>query len=254
MVHRSNAMAALVAAAWMWMIPGAPAGAQQGGGGRGAGQPDPFAVDDHTGFESIFDGKTMKGWDGDPAFWRVENGALVGESTKEKRLTRNTFLIWRGGEPKDFELKAEYRLNATNSGIQYRSVELTDIGKWVMKGYQADIDFENRYTGQLYEERGRGFLALRGQMTHIEDGKKPRVTGSLQTADELKGLIKADDWNHYHIIARGNMLLHVLNGRVTAVVIDDDTTNRALGGLIGLQLHMGPPMKVEFRNIWLKKL
>ena len=151
-------------------------------------------------------------------------------------------------------MKAEYRLNATNSGIQYRSVELTDIGKWVMKGYQADIDFENRYTGQLYEERGRGFLALRGQMTHIEDGKKPRVTGSLQTADELKGLIKADDWNHYHIIARGNLLIHVLNGRVTAVVIDDDTKNRALGGLIGLQLHMGPPMKVEFRNIWLKKL
>ena len=111
-----------------------------------------------------------EGWDGDPAFWRAANGALIGQSSSENPVKQNTFLIWRGGAPKDFELKVEYRLSATNSGIQIRSVQLPagpDIGKWVMKGYQADIDAENQFTGQIYEERGRGFLAMRGQATFI---------------------------------------------------------------------------------------
>ena len=173
------------------------AGAQQNppprGQGRGPGI-DPLAPDDHTGFESIFDGKTLKGWDGDPQFWRVENQTIIGESTAEKPLKLNTFLIWRGGQPRDFELKVEYRVNSTNSGVQYRSVELPDVGKWVLKGYQADIDFANQYTGQLYEERGRGFLAMRGQMTRILSGKK-QIVGNLRSGDELKELIKTNDWN-----------------------------------------------------------
>src|SRR2546428_7898482 len=183
---------------------GPPQGQPRGGAGRGPGI-EALASDDRTGFESIFDGKSLKGWDGDPTFWRVENETIIGESTAEKTLKVNTFLIWRGGEPKDFELKVEYRINSTNSGVQYRSVELTDVGKWVMKGYQADIDFQNTYTGQLYEERGRGFLAMRGQVTYLQTGKK-RVIANLRSGDELKGLIKADGWNQFHIIARGNML------------------------------------------------
>ena len=230
---------------------GAPQGQPRGGAGRGPGI-EALASDDHTGFESIFDGKTLKGWDGDPALWRVENETIIGESTAEKPLKVNTFLIWRGGQPKDFELKLEYRINSTNSGVQYRSVELPEVGKWVMKGYQADIDFQNTYTGQLYEERARGFLAMRGQMTLLQQGKK-RVIANLG-GDDLKSLIKVNDWNQYHIIARGNSLTHVLNGRLMAAAIDDDATNRAMGGLIGFQMHMGPPMKVEFRNIWLKNL
>jgi Domain of Unknown Function (DUF1080) len=229
-----------------------PQGQPRGGGGRGPGI-DALAPDDHTGFESIFDGKSLKGWDGDPAFWRVENEALVGESTAEKPLKVNTFLIWRGGQPKDFELNLEYRINSTNSGVQYRSVELPEVGKWVMKGYQADIDFQNTYTGQLYEERGRGFLAMRGQMTLLQQSKK-QVIANLGGGDDLKTLIKANDWNHLHVIARGNAITHVLNGRLMAAAIDDDATNRAMGGLIGFQMHVGPPMKVEFRNIWLKGL
>ena len=232
-------------------------GAQQGpprggGGGRGPGI-EALAADDHTGFESIFDGKTLKGWDGDPTFWRAENDEIIGETTPEKQLKINTFLIWRAGQPKDFEMKVEYRINATNSGVQYRSVELPEVGKWVLKGYQADIDFQNQYTGQLYEERGRGFLALRGQVTSLQPEKK-KVIANLQNGDELKGLIKATDWNQLHIIARGNSLTHILNGRLMAVAIDDDPKNRAMGGLLGFQLHMGPPMKVEFRNVWLKNL
>ena len=109
---------------------------------------------------SIFDGQTLNGWDGDPAYWRVENGAIAGETKPGASPKQNTFLIWRGGAPGDFELQAEYRLTGGNSGIQYRSAELPDL-RWGMKGYQADIDAAQQYTGQIYEERGRGFLALR---------------------------------------------------------------------------------------------
>ncbi|MBK7598337.1 MAG: DUF1080 domain-containing protein [Acidobacteria bacterium] len=212
---------------------------------------DQLVLNDHAGFESIFDGKTLNGWDGDPAFWRVENEAIVGESTSEKPLKVNTFIIWRGGKPADFELKLEYRINSTNSGVQYRSVELPEIGKWVMKGYQADIDFQNTYTGQLYEERGRGFLAMRGQMTQLQTGKK-QIIANLRSSDDLKSLIKPGDWNQLHIIARGNLLTHILNGHLMAQTIDDDPSARAINGLIGFQMHVGPPMKVEFQNIKLK--
>ena len=210
-------------------------------------------MDDHTGFESIFDGKTLKGWDGDPQFWRVENETIIGESTAEKPVKLNTFLIWRGGQPKDFELKLEYRMNSTNSGVQYRSVELPEVGKWVLKGYQADIDFANQFTGQLYEERGRGFLAMRGQMTQLQPGKK-RVIANLRSGDDLKGLIKTNDWNQVHIIAGGNVLTHIFNGHLMAQAVDDDAAGRAMGGLLGFQMHIGPPMKLELRNIWLKNL
>jgi hypothetical protein len=205
------------------------------------------------GFLSIFDGKTMSGWDGDPKFWRVDDGALVGQTTKEKQPEQNTFLIWRGGEPADFELKCEFKLTGFNSGIQYRSVELPDI-KWAMKGYQADMDGEQQYTGQIYEERGRGFLALRGQFSYIPEGKKPGMVGSLGDPNELKALIHGGDWNTLDIIARGNTLTQTLNGRMMSGLIDDDGTSRKLSGLIGIQVHKGPPMKVEVRNIRLKTL
>jgi hypothetical protein len=240
--------------------PPTPPAGQTGGGARGGGPrgADPLVLDDHTGFVSIFDGATLKGWDGDPSLWRVENGAIVGQSTEQNPVKQNTFLIWRGGEPADFELKLEFRMDSTNSGVQIRSVQLPpgpDIGKWVMKGYQADIDFANQYTGQIYEERGRGFLAMRGQAVYVPEGGRPRVIGNLQqSADELKAIVRTNGWNQVHIIARGNTLIQILNGAVTSMVIDDDSKNRALSGLVGLQMHVGPPMKAEFRNIWLKRL
>jgi 3-keto-disaccharide hydrolase len=237
-------------------VPGAPQG--RGRGGSPPVRPEPLAMADHAGFESIFDGSSMKGWDGDPAFWRAANGALTGRSSSENPVKQNTFLIWRGGAPKDFELKLEYRLSATNSGVQIRSVQLpagADVGKWVMKGYQADIDAENQFTGQIYEERGRGFLAMRGQATYIPDGGRPKAIGNLQqTPDELKALIKTGEWNQIHLIARGSTIIQILNGAVMSMVVDDDVKNRQLGGLIGFQMHVGPPMTVEFRNIFLKSL
>lgn len=207
---------------------------------------------EESGFQSIFDGATLKGWDADPKFWRVEDGAIVGQTTKEIQPAQNTFAIWRGGEPANFELKLEYRLTGFNSGIQYRSIELPDI-KWAMKGYQADMDGEQRYTGQIYEERGRGFLALRGQFTYIGAAAKPGLVGTLGGGDELKALIHDPGWNNLDIIARGSTLIQILNGRVMSMLIDDDTVNRRLSGLLGIQVHKGPPMKIEVKNIRLKK-
>jgi hypothetical protein len=234
------------------------------GPGRGRGGPQPLPFENRDGFEQIFDGTSLKGWDGDPKYWRVADGAIVGETTAENKLTENTFIIWRGGEPADFELKLEYRINATNSGIQFRSTHLppgTDSmggkveGKWVLKGYQADIDIANRFTGMLYEERGRQFLARRGQFNWIPPaGGEPRILGALQTTPEaLQAIIKNNDWNQVHVIARGNLITHIINGNVTCVLIDDDAQGRSLKGLIGFQVHTGDPMKVEFRNVWLKK-
>ncbi|HKW97575.1 MAG TPA: DUF1080 domain-containing protein [Bryobacteraceae bacterium] len=221
------------------------------GGGFEMELPQPLK--DETGFRQIFDGKTLTGWDGDPKLWRVENGAIVGETTAQTMPKQNSFLIWRGGSPADFELKLQYRLGAVNSGIQYRSIELPNI-RWAMKGYQADIDAEDRFTGQIYEERGRGFLALRGQFNYVPAGKKPGVVGSLGDGGELKSFIQNGGWNDYDIIARGNVLVQVMNGHVMSGLVDDDVPNRKMSGLIGIQLHLGPPMKVEVRNIRLKTM
>jgi hypothetical protein len=204
-----------------------------------------------VGFQPIFDGRSLTGWDGDPGFWRVENGSLVGQTTVDKQPVQNTFLIWRGGSPADFELKLQFKLTGFNSGIQIRSVELPEF-KWAMKGYQADMDGVQQYTGQLYEERGRGFLAMRGQFSYIPQGGKPGLVGSLGDGNELKARIKGEDWNDLHLIARGNTIAQLLNGRLTSMVIDDDVEGRKLDGLIGIQVHKGPPMKIEVRNIRLK--
>jgi hypothetical protein len=208
---------------------------------------------EETGFQSIFDGKTLTGWDADPDFWRVNGGAIVGETSATHQPKQNTFCIWRGAKPADFELKAQYRITGGNSGFQYRSVERTDIARWVMQGYQADIDAPQSYTGQLYEERDRGFLAPRGTFSYAADGKKPAVVGSVGDSDQLKGFILNDDWNAIHIIARANSLVHLLNGHVMCTFLDDDTVHRKRDGLIGIQLHLtSTGMKIEARNIRLK--
>jgi hypothetical protein len=212
------------------------------------------AANDDPGFELIFDGKTLRGWEGDTNYWRVDNGCLVGEITPDKLLKQNSFIIWRGGRTRDFELKVEYRISAKgNSGINYRSAMATN-GPWAMRGYQADIDGQNRYTGQNYEEKGRTFLAMRGQATRLEAGKLPQIVASLGETNELRSAIRNEDWNEYHLIVRGSVLTHIINGRVMSVVVDDDTANRRLDGLLGVQVHVGPPMKIEYRNLRLKKL
>jgi hypothetical protein len=240
-------------------------GRGQRGGGDGGPGTLPLNLDDRTGFVPIFDG-TMKSWDGDPALWKAENGMLVGETTEKNALKENSFVIWRGGETADFELKLEFRMNATNSGIQFRSQHLQPggegrgavTGKWVLKGYQADIDFANRFTGMIYEERGRGFLTQPTEPRQAvylgADGSK-KVIGHLErNPDELKAIVKPGDWNYVHLIARGNTIVNIVNGHVTALLVDDDAKARSLKGLLGFQIQVGPPMKIEFKNIAMKKL
>jgi hypothetical protein len=205
-------------------------------------------------FVKIFDGKTLTGWDADTSFWRVENGVIVGQVFPGKPLKTNTFLIWRDGQPADFEFKAEYRISPQgNSGVQYRSEELPDI-RYALKGYQADIDGADQYTGQNYEERGRGFLAMRGQKVLLKANEKPVIKGFVGNSDSLKALIKKGGWNEIHIIARGNKMQHFINGVLMSEAVDEDTANRKSSGLLGMQVHVMPQMKVEYRNIFLKKL
>ena len=238
--------------------------AQQGqppGGRPPGGPPRNFDLSkivpplEETGFTQIFDGKSLEGWDCDSDFWRAEGGEIIGETQPDHQPKQNIFCIWRGGKPADFELRLQYKLTGEtgNSGIQYRSVELPEVAKWVLKGYQADIDGKEMFTGQVYEERLRGFLALRGQISYVGDGKKTAWLGTLGSNEELKGVIKSGDWNDLTIIARGNTLVQLINGRVMSIVIDDDKANRKMDGEIGIQLHVTKAaMKIETRNIRIK--
>lgn len=205
------------------------------------------------GFVPIFAG-TLKDWDGDPAYWRVENGTLIGEVRPDTLLNRNTFIIWRGGEVADFELKLEYRVSSEgNSGINYRSSEVADV-KWAMRGYQADIDGKDQWSGQNYEERGRTFLAYRGQSVVMKPGAAPEIVRVLGDRAELQKKVRKEDWNEVHIVARGNLLQHFTNGVLMSEVRDEDSEKRSMKGLLGVQVHTGPPMKIEFRNIRLKRM
>jgi len=217
-------------------------------------RPEPM-TGDGDGFTSIFDGKTLQGWDGDPRYWRIEEGAITGEITPETIVKSNTFIIWNGGEPRDFELKVDYRITAAgNSGINYRSAVIADpvtpANRFAMRGYQCDIDGANRYTGQNYEEKGRLFHALRGQVSRRIGGQKPIL---LSTFPDPKDAITTE-WNAVHLIIRGNTLIHMINSRLMSVVIDDDPPLRTMQGKIGVQVHVGPPMKVQYKNFRIKNL
>lgn len=205
------------------------------------------------GFKNIFDGKSLNGWKGDTAHWHVINKSIVGEVTQDKPIKTNTFLIYDVSQPADFELLAEFKITASgNSGIQYRS-QLVDSVPFGLKGYQADIDGNNVYTGQNYEERGRGFLAKRGENAILEEGKEPQISSMIGNPDSLKSIIKKEDWNEIHIIAKGNWLRHYINGVLMSEVTDNDATLRKMKGLLGFQVHVGPPMKVEYRKIRIKQ-
>lgn len=218
-------------------------------------RPQP-AEGDEPGFVPIFDGKTLDGWKGSSTYWRVEDGSLVGEIRPDTIVKSNTFIIWQGGRPRDFELKLEYRITALgNSGINYRSVVIPDpvtpANAFAMRGYQCDLDGRKRYTGNNYEEKGRLFLAERGQLTRVVGGRPPVLVSKIGDNAELAKAV-TDGWNRVHLIIRGNTLIHLVNDQVMSVVIDDDAPNRPADGQIGVQVHVGPPMKVEYRNIRLK--
>jgi Domain of Unknown Function (DUF1080) len=227
------------------------------------------ASEQQAEFISLFDGKSLEGWEFDPVYWSVKEGAIVGEITPETVLKNNTFIIWKGGELADFELKVDFWISEKgNSGVQYRSERFMEV-PYALRGYQADIDGGNLYTGQNYEERKRTTLAYRGQKTQIAAApdsitsiggyvnnnawKGLVLVEELGDRAALGNLIKKGEWNTIHIVAKGNLMKHYVNGTLMSEVLDADAKNRKLSGLLGFQVHVGPPMKVMFKNILLKK-
>lgn len=201
-------------------------------------------------FIPLFNGKDLSGWEGDPNLWKVENGIVVGTCAGPGALENNTFLIWRGGTVKDFELQATMRVvGDNNSGIQYRSKERPDIGPWVISGYQCDVHPAIEHTGMTYEEKGRGIFGLNGKNVMLD----PQGQRWLLSEHEP---VKADtsQWNEYTVIARGNHLIHKVNGKITSELTDYHESGRALEGLLAIQLHKGNANRVEIKDLRVKSL
>ena len=217
------------------------------------------------GFKDLFNGKDLSGWVGNPSLWSAQDGVIRGQTKAEDLIKHNTFLIWKDGTVDDFELRFSYKIvtnaekGAANSGCQYRS-KVADHEKFIVGGYQADFEAGTTYSGILYEERGRGILAQRGQVTLVkadpQDAKKTKVEviGSVGKTEDIQAGIKANDWNDYIIIAKGNRLMHIINGRVSVDVTDEQASHAAKSGVLAFQLHAGPPMTVEFKNVRIRPL
>lgn len=248
--------------------------------------PEPIDVNDHTGWIQIFDGKTLTHWDGNPEVWKVEDGAIAAENWPERRVG-TTYMIWRGGEPGDFELKLEVKADYdVHGGIFYRSLVGPDPGRssaastgraaappgttrpqpapvaipsdprWNVRGYALDWDYDPGNNGNI-QDPGAGRtdtqIVWRGHIVRTENGKRPRSIGSLGERDALMKFINVGDWNQIHIIAHGNQLTHIVNGHVMAILIDDDQAALKPKGVVALQIEQYGAGKISFRNVWLKQ-
>ncbi len=215
----------------------------------------PTAAPADEGFTALFNGRDLAGWRGDKEFWSVQDGAITAKTTADSRLTKekyNTFLIWEGGQPADFELRLKYKIVGGNSGVQYRS-RVIDEAKFIVSGYQADIDASPKYTGMNYEEKARAFLAQRGEkVTVAADGKKEAE--KFGDPVDLQAKVKNEDWNDYRIVAKGNHLQHFVNGVLMSEVIDNQKDKATTSGVLALQAHANFAMTIQFKDIQLKEL
>lgn len=239
---RHAALALAISLTWMAGVPAAD------------DAPKPTAPPEPKDMKQLFT-KDLDGWDGNPKLWSFKDGVVRGETTKENNTKGNTFLIWKDGTLEDFELRLTFRIKTGNSGIQYRSkhVESKD-NNWVVSGYQAEVEDTPGKAGFLYHERGRGYLCNVGDKVEIGADGKPKVVGKLGEKAAIAATYKKSDWNDYVIIGKGTHLVHYLNGIQTIDVIDNDPKGRALSGILALQIHAGPPMLVEFKNVRLKQM
>ncbi|WP_282122044.1 3-keto-disaccharide hydrolase [Algibacter mikhailovii] len=222
-------------------------------------------------FKPIFNGKNLEGWEGDQTYWRVEKGVLIGEVRPETILKQNSFIIYNKEQPENFELKLEYRVSESgNSGINYRST-LIENRPFALQGYQCDIDGKNKYTGQNYEEKKRTTLAYMGETVKIPQMPdsipksnlrknvkrncwQTRIITDIKNKRELRLHIKPNDWNSVHLKIKDNKMQHFINGVLFSEVKDLDQENTSSKGYIGVQVHVGPPMTIEYKNIELKPL
>jgi len=200
-------------------------------------------------FRSLFNGKDLTGWDGNPELWSVQDGCITGTTTGPEQLAYNQFLIWRGGTLENFELRVKIKQSGNNSGIQYRSKEMPEIGKWSVGGYQCDVHPVTLNNAMVYEERGRGIIVRNGQSMVID----PQGASWLVAQRDP---VEADvsQWHEYTIIARGNRLIHKIDGQVTIDLVDHDEAKRSLSGILAFQIHRGPAMKIQIKDVMLKEL
>jgi hypothetical protein len=202
-----------------------------------------------VGFRTVFNGRDLAGWEGSPKYWKVEDGCLTGVA--DGKLDYNRFIVWKGGTLKNFELRVKVKVTpGGNSGIQYRGTERPDLGESVVTGYQCDV-VANRadYNGMLYEERGRRILAHTGEKVIIDVKGQPWVVGQFPVKE-----FKAGEWHDFRIVAEGNRQRHWIDGHPTVEVIDLDEKGRKLEGVLAVQVHVGPAMKIQYRDFFLKNL
>ena len=230
--------------------------------------PEPMDDTNVAGWTKLFDGTTLDGWDGNPAVWRVENGTITAESTATRRLG-TTYLIWRGGEPADFELKLEIKAESDiHGGVFYRgtvgagparapsaTLAVPADPRWNVTGYSLDFDYGPDNDGNVQDTGGRPETQIvwRGHIVRMEAGKRPRSLGSLGDRDALMKGIKPGEWNQLHIIAHGPQVIHIVNGQVLAILVDDDPGARKTKGVIALQIEQYGTGRINFRNLWLKQ-
>jgi hypothetical protein len=214
----------------------------------------PLAAEDKAppppeGFTAIFNGKNLEGWSGSDKYWSVEDGCLTGVT--DGKLDYNRFITWKGGPVKNFEMRVKVKVTkGGNSGLQYRGKERPDLGEWVVTGYQCDVvPAREDYNGMLYEERGRRILAHTGEKVIIDPQGQPWVVGKLPTQVFLP-----DEWHDYRVLVAGNHHQHWIDGVQTVDVIDLDETGRALEGVIAVQVHVGPAMKIQYKDFFVKHL
>lgn len=207
--------------------------------------------------KAIFDGKSLGGWKGMEGFWKVEDGAITGETTAPNQVPFNTFLVWQDGEVDDFELEFDYKIVGGNSGVQVRSYQMpgSKAEEFRIAGYQSDIDSGDTYSGIVYSEGERGILANRGEQTEVGADHKPKVVQKFGESAELQKAIKKEDWNHFKIVARGNTITNSINGTKLAEVTDNDPEKARRSGQLAIQLHRwNTPMKIQVKNLMLKRL
>ena len=204
------------------------------------------AEESEQGFIPMFNGMDLTGWEGMPGAWEVRDGAIVSESTPDKPTKRSHYLYWKGGEPGDFEMRCRYRISGEggNSGIQFRSLPRPNWDNW---GYQADMDTAGVYTGCLYQHE-RGLVAQRGEKVVIDPAGKKTITQFADSAELLKA-VKDDDWNEYRIVAKGRHVALWINGTLMCEAEDHEEKYSLPKGMISLQMHAGPPMRVEFKDL-----
>ncbi|NNE92705.1 MAG: sulfatase-like hydrolase/transferase [Verrucomicrobiales bacterium] len=201
------------------------------------------------GFVRLFDGKSLRGWTGDPKYWSVKDGAITGIC--DGKLKLNRFLTWKNSTVHNFDLQMKVKISdGGNSGIQYRATMAPKLGLDVVNGYQCDIVSNNpKYNGMLYEERGRRILSHTGEKVIVDEKGQPWIVGKMEVKE-----FKPGEWHQYRVLVRGNHHQHWINGHPTADLIDFDEKGRSLGGVLGMQVHVGPPMEVQFKDIRIKHL